>query len=77
MINREVIKSWLRNRFGENEMDGALDDLVSDLASQIGSGINNDGVDRQIEFVIEQCGDSTLKVLETEFAPNPPRRGDD
>ena len=77
MINCEVIKSWLKTRFGENEMDGALDDLVSDLASQIGSGINNDGVDRQIKFILEQCGDSTLKVLETEFAPTPPRRGDD
>ena len=33
-----------------------LDDLVHDLASRIGSGVNNDGVDSQVQFIVEQVG---------------------
>ena len=40
----------------EDEAEEALDDLVHDAASQIGSGANNEGYDGQVRFLIAQWG---------------------
>ena len=34
----------------------SLDELVHDLAAKLGSTVNNDGMERQVQFVIEQLG---------------------
>ena len=34
-----------------------LDEAVHDAASHIGSGVNNQGLDRQIQFLVEQLGE--------------------
>jgi len=61
----ESLKNLLSSRFGRDDqaMSEALDDLVHDLASQIGSSINNGGLDSQIEFISEQCGDFAVKTV--------------
>jgi hypothetical protein len=41
---------------GAGVPDTALDDLVHEVASGIGSGANNEGFDGQVRFVVEEMG---------------------
>lgn len=40
-----------------------LDDLVHDVASELASNINNDGMSNQLEFLITTCGWSEERIL--------------
>ncbi len=53
-------------RFDEtDDFEGMLDDLVHDLASQIGSQVNNNGLEAQVAFLAEQVGiDSAGELID-------------
>jgi len=76
--NIEAATKWLKNRFNcdEEEIIEHLDDFVHDLANQIASGVNNDGIDSQIEFIVEQCGERTTQTLLDEFGTGEMSVGD-
>jgi len=51
----------LKAKVGEQD----LDDLVHDLASSIGTAANNEGVDGQVAFIVEQVGkERAIKEIE-------------
>ncbi len=37
-----------------------LDDEVHDVASHIGSNVNNGGLEAQIKFLLENCGEESV-----------------
>jgi hypothetical protein len=55
------------NRLAEQLGDGALDELVHDVASQQASAVNNGGVKAQVRYLVEQLGQAgALGVLQAE-----------
>lgn len=40
-----------------------LDETVHDLYSNLASAVNNAGLEEQLKFVFEQCGDKAWTVL--------------
>lgn len=40
-----------------------LDDTVHDTASSYASSINNAGVERQIAFLLDQCGEDDVEAM--------------
>lgn len=50
--------------------DKALDDIVHDLASGIGTEVNNGGVASQITFIVKQLGPGGREVVMSLLPPN-------
>lgn len=50
---RRYLVSTLESRGTQTE---ALDDLVHDAASRIASGVNSDGIDAQVAFLVQDLG---------------------
>lgn len=48
----------------DTEVSFDIDDLVHDAASEISSNVNNNGLDGQVEFLVEQWGkDVAMKAI--------------
>lgn len=57
----------LRQEIGE----GCLDDAVHDLKSEEAARINNDGVQAQIDYIIQTCGrDRAIEIIEEAQSDN-------
>ena len=54
----EAIKKLTSEADDVGLCDDVLDDIVHDIASKIASNINNGGVAKQIEFIVNQMGSS-------------------
>ena len=56
-LKEAIDRVFALNRILENtegDEDDALDDMVHDAASRIGSAVNNGGLHDQVEFLLEQ-----------------------
>jgi hypothetical protein len=57
-------KSELKKLLLEKGIESAnLDDTVHDAASSLASSANNEGIDGQLEFLMEKCGWSSEDIL--------------
>jgi len=67
MPEEKNLHSFLAGHFNNDEqaMCEALDDIVHDLASQSASAINNGGLDEQICYIVNLCGDSALATVKS------------
>jgi hypothetical protein len=59
-MNKQELKAALLKKGIESVH---LDDLTHDAASQMASAANNDGVEGQIDFLIETCGWTPEMIL--------------
>lgn len=58
----------LQAEFGDHTTEDALDDLVIDEALSIASGVNNSGIEGQIEWLVEHgYGEDDIRAM---FAGN-------
>jgi hypothetical protein len=57
-------KSELKKLLLEKGIESAnLDDVCHDAASNLASSANNEGIDGQLEFLLEKCGWSSEDIL--------------
>jgi len=59
-----MTKSELKKLLLEKGIESAnLDDTVHDAASSLASNANSEGIDGQLEFLLEKCGWSSEDIL--------------
>lgn len=47
--------------------EAALDDMVHDAADGIASDVNNEGIKKQIQFILEQYGREGIQLIRDAF----------
>lgn len=61
---KAVKKSELKKAIFDKGLEAAnLDDLVHNAASSLASDANNEGIDGQINFLIDTCGWTTEDII--------------
>lgn len=61
---KAVKKNELKKALFDKGIEAAnLDDLVHEAAEELASGANNNGIDGQLDFLLETCGWSPEDIL--------------
>lgn len=61
---KAVKKSELKKALFNKGIEAAhMDDIVQEAASELASGANNNGIDGQLDFLLETCGWSPEDIL--------------
>lgn len=64
IANVAEVKAALLSAYEEDELIELLDGIVHDAVSNEGSAINNGGLDAQLDYLVNECGETAKSLLE-------------